>query len=107
VAGRVSQQGASVLSEGGTAWDTYRRLSEFLRDREPDPHRDLVVLFPDDSHTYKDYRALASWYKEQVQTGVRRGSEKHGLSFCVCVNYRSSIGEAQLSNWFHFPGVER
>jgi hypothetical protein len=87
--------------EGGTVWDTYRRLSEFVKGKEPDPHRDLVVLFPGDSHVYKDYRALASWYKKQVDAGVQRGSER-GLYFCVCVNYASSVGDAQYQTGFIF-----
>jgi hypothetical protein len=88
-------------AEGGTAQDTYRRLSEFLRHAEPDPRRHLV-LFPGDSHIYKDYRALASWHKEQVDAGVQRGSEPDFLSFCVCVNYRSSVGDANYQTGFIF-----
>ena len=58
-----------------------------------------VVLFPGDSHTYKDYRALATWYKDQVDAGVGRGSEE-GLFFCVCVNYGSSVGDANYQTGF-------
>ena len=86
---------------GGTVSDTYRRLSEDLKNSEPDPHRHLVVLFPGDSHTYKDYRALATWYKDQVDAGVGRGSEE-GLFFCVCVNYGSSVGDANYQTGFIF-----
>ena len=42
-----------------------------------------VVLFPGDSHTYKDYCALATWYKDQVDAGVGRGSEEGLFFLCL------------------------
>ena len=45
------------------------------------------------------YRALATWYKDQVDAGVGRGSEE-GLFFCGCVNYGSSVGDANYQTGF-------
>jgi hypothetical protein len=88
-------------AEGGTALDTYRRLSQFLKHSDPDPRR-YLVLFPGDSYTYEDYRALAIWNGEMVDTGVRLGSEPNHLFFCVCTNYLSSVGDVSYQTGFIF-----
>jgi hypothetical protein len=88
-------------SKGGTAWDTYDRLSKFLRHAEPDSQRHLA-LFPGDSHTYDDYRALASWNRQEVDAGAQLGSDPDELYFCVCVNYRSGVGDAEYQTGFIF-----